>query len=194
MRMEMKGLKGPMAMTFISNNEGCWYIIGNTAIKMAYMTKIQANAMANAGQVPKLQKGTVYSVKKGKINDIDCYVITNKMSEKQIKVATELAMKAIPEDMKKMMKNMNKTMDISSKIPAITKQYIGLKDYFIYSTEQYNKNGNKISQMTYNEVKLNFVPEDQLFQVPKYMEVKIAKTMKDYADYMVNAVSKKQEF
>lgn len=191
MRMETGGAKNPM--TFISNNKGKWYIIGNTAIKMSYMTKMQADAMANVGQLPKIQNETKYSIKNGKINDIKCFVVTSKLSEEQIKATAEIAMKAIPEDMKKMMKKMNQPIDMAAKIPSTTKHYIGKKDYFIYSTENYNKNGNKISQMTYVDVKLNVEPDEKLFQIPENMEVKIAKTVMEFSEIMMQSQTSKRK-
>jgi outer membrane lipoprotein-sorting protein len=191
MRMDMIGQKEDKSdsMLFISNNDGYWYVIGNTAIKMTYLNKMQVDAMSNIGQIPKIGEDTQYSIKDGKINDIACFVVTGNISNEQLKILADLLLKTLPEDMKEMIKN--EPVDITSGLPLVSKFFVGKKDYFTYSTEQYNKNGVKISQFTYTDVKLNIETGEELFCIPNDKEVKIANTITEYADFMINAFEKK---
>ena len=190
MRMEMKG--GMFSMVFLSNADGFWDIVGNTAIKMSYMTKMQTNMMGKTiGKLPEFKSGCEYSVASGKVGEIPCYVVTSKLSKKQFETLADTTMKALPPGMLKALENSGKKMDLTSMIPMITKQYIGKKDYFAYSVEQFSKNGSRISKISYTDVKLNVSPDEKLFRIPKNMEVKTAKTMTEYADAIIKASMKK---
>ncbi len=186
MRMETAHIP---PMVFITNSQGHWYIVGDVAIKLNYMTKMQANAMANIGQLPKVQDDVTYSVENGKINDVECFVVTTKMSDKRIKAAADFILKSLSEDMRKIVRK-NK-MDLTANIPVMTKLYIGKDDLFVYSVEQYSKAGTRISRTTYKDVKLNVAPDKHLFEIPADKKVKVAKTIMDLPKIMMGASKEK---
>jgi outer membrane lipoprotein-sorting protein len=180
---------------FLQNDEGMFFIAGKIAVKLAYMNTLQNNMMNNMGQVPLAVNGNSvkYSLVEKEHNGIPCYVVDVKTTntietDKEILEATK---KSLPDDIKKILDEQN--INLSAMMPSVVVYYIGKNDNFVYSMRNYNSKGKLISQINYENVELNVKLDDNLFEIPKGLEVKVANSINEYSKYLSEAMLKDNE-
>ena len=78
-------------------------------------------------------------------------------------------------------------------MPSVVVYYIGKNDNFVYSMRNYNSKGKLISQINYENVELNVKLDDNLFEIPKGLEVKVANSINEYSKYLSEAMLKDNE-
>ena len=187
--LNRKNKKRKISSLFINNDKGMFHIMGNTAIKMAYVSNMNKSVMkhvnkSNMGKLNKDNIGGNISVKDGKLNEINCYIITVKKSKEEIDFMLNIMTKSMPQ--------LGNIDDFKKNIPIISQYYISKENNYIYSTSQFSKNGKKISDQTYDSIIINSGLEDDLFTISDEMKIYEAKTMTDYGNIVLENLKNKR--
>jgi len=166
---------------FINNREGQWQLTPTTAIKMEFQEALTIMAQQAATGVKKgeLTPGT-YSLSETAMNDKSYWVVKAVVSEDvQKKVQEALESSPLMQEMRKRTPSLK-----SIPFPSVTLYRIGKEDSIIYSTQQYDDDGNRISDVTYESVQINLPLADDIFAIPQNLKRKVARTRNDYATMM----------
>ena len=151
----------------IVNAEGSFEIFSgsNIVIKKGYKYKPK-----------KYDKGIKYEIKTGYYQKIPCYIITQKIpcNEDSFAFYMKTKNKMFPERNEDELRSRYFKRCIVLKV-----YYIGKNDNFIYNKFYYNNKGKLDLNLPYENVNLNPVINDNVFNIPPNHIIKIAKTMKE---------------
>lgn len=164
----IEGIAAPkLTHITIINTEGLFYLYSgsNIAVKIGYKYKYK-----------KYDKGIKYEIQTGYFQKNPCYIITQKIPCNKDSFAFYMKTKA------KMFlgRNIDELRSRYFKNCIVLKiYYIGKNNNFIYNSLKYNKNGKLSSTLPYENVNLNPVLNDNIFNIPKNHRIKIARTQKE---------------
>lgn len=162
----------------IKNSEGLFYIFGNSniALKTAYEYKYK-----------KYDKGIKYEIKTGYYKKIPCYIITQKIPCNEDSFA--LFMKNEAKEHIERNGDKLRAWYFKHCIP-VKVYYIGKNDNFIYKKLKYDKSGKLHSEFSIDNVNLNPVINDNIFQIPPDCKITICKTQEEYRKVEMDIVHK----
>ena len=183
-RIETKYSNDPSCQIYIENQDGCFDIIGDTAIKSNWLP-------ANTEILDQDTQET-YSVLDGYHQDIPCYVITKNIKADEKKYYKVISI--IPPELIKNYSQYQKKELFKNTFSTLKVYYIGKQDYFIYEEMDYNIKGQKTNSLNYGTVELNIALNDKLFQISNKLNVKVANTANDFvADYAYHSSKNYEE-
>jgi len=165
---------------FVTNRDGQWQLTRKTAIKMEFQ---EAIAMAAQQTMAGVQKGEespmILSLSETIANGKSYYLIKGVIAEESRQKVKEM-LQNNPQ-----FKELLKTLPPNSiPIAKLTLFRIGKGDGILYSTQQYDDKGNKMSEIAYENVQINLPLADNIFAIPRELKIKIAKTVADYTSML----------
>ncbi len=166
--------KRTLKRTFLNNREGQWQLTPTTAVKMEYQEAMMAGVTEKlSARAPRTSMPGTYSLSETTVGNKSFWIVKFVMSDEMVKFA-----QGVVQGMNKPSpgKPSNKTIPF----PNVYLYRIDKDDNIIYSTQQFDQQGNKVSDVTYQSVQFDLPLADDIFSIPKNLKRKVATTREEY--------------
>lgn len=161
--------------TTLKNGDGLWLLVNGKAIKSEFFGVELAAFNQSLASIPPPEKDRIKSTMETvTLNNIPCYLITESM-DLTLADSTEALIKN-----SRLFDNIG--IDLDKMFPVKRQYYIGTNNFFIYSTQTFNKNNLKTSEITFSHVKINPLLAKNIFSVPEGTQIIIVHSIKEYVD------------
>ena len=166
----------------LTNGDGAYMIIGNTAIKTDEVTSDPQKEIDKMfdGAEPRLPSET--TVELTELNGVECYLATRKfhLSDSDKKAVYNL----LPEEIRSRIS----LEQLVKSLPATIQLYIGKEDSFPYKVAVYNPAGQLISSQSYSEFELDPDLPDDYFEIPAGIKVVVPKSINEITRAVIDAM------
>ena len=159
------GYNNTVNLVKLNNAEGSFTIMADQVIKDAAppTSKVSLPKSKESPNLAQKPEPFTYTLSHVKYQGRECYLV---------------ALKRAPETI------------TTPYIPALSHYYIDKQTDFIYATENYNVNGQKISSISYRTVDLDPKFDDDLFKTPQHAQVRVTSSKDEFVKASLDAIKK----
>lgn len=165
----------------LQNRDGIWKLRPGIALRQDYLSKMGTATKASVSMDRIKEDDYDYSISEDVQNGIPCYLI--KATIQEAARARILASLENNEALKKLIP----VSQLVDKFPVEVRYRIGKTDSFMYSNVSFSKNGNKFAGIEYTNVVQGIVLADDLFEIPKDLNVRILNTSEEAKEFETTA-------